>query len=207
MSIGSRTHIGRHTGRRGVGGRIMAAYRPRIQYCPSGIDELEGRGAGVEKHLESAIGRRCATKTLRHTAVRAHKRLNAMPTTAQTYYENNAATMKPVRDAMPDVVRGFRTLHLETMKAGTLGVAEKELIALAIGLVLWPGVGALIADRGRTLTAGTVRETLAPSILKRNGTSSMAHTSAAPRPIIPTMKSLVGSSVESAWMESKCPAC
>src|SRR6185503_8927495 len=36
----------------------------------------------------------------------------------------------------PDVVRGFRTLHLETMKAGTLGVAEKELIALAIGLAV-----------------------------------------------------------------------
>src|SRR5689334_11906148 len=79
--INTGAEIGWHTGRRGIGGCIMTTYVPRIQDCSGDIDELEGRGTGVEKHLESAIGRRHAVKTLRHAVVWAHKQLNAMPTT------------------------------------------------------------------------------------------------------------------------------
>ena len=59
-----------------------------------------------------------------------------MSTNAAAYYEGNALAMRPVRAAMGDVVKGFGALHQETMKAGALGVVEKELIALAIGLAV-----------------------------------------------------------------------
>lgn len=59
-----------------------------------------------------------------------------MSTNAQTYYENNAAAMKPVRSSMPDLLKGFGSLHQSAMKAGSLTVLEKELIAFAIGLAL-----------------------------------------------------------------------
>jgi AhpD family alkylhydroperoxidase len=57
-----------------------------------------------------------------------------MSTNAQNYYQANAAAMKPVRSAMGDLIKGFGSLHLAAMKAGSLTIAEKELIALAIGL-------------------------------------------------------------------------
>ena len=57
-----------------------------------------------------------------------------MSSNAQAYYETNANAMRTVRTDMPDVIRGFSALHQAAMKAGTLSVAEKELIALAIGL-------------------------------------------------------------------------
>ncbi|HTW93919.1 MAG TPA: carboxymuconolactone decarboxylase family protein [Tepidisphaeraceae bacterium] len=59
-----------------------------------------------------------------------------MSTSAQAYYEGNAASMKPVRTEMADVVKAFGDLHRAVMKPGTLSVAEKELIALAIGLAV-----------------------------------------------------------------------
>ena len=59
-----------------------------------------------------------------------------MATGAQVYYENNAGAMKPVREAMPDLIKGFGALHQEAMKAGALTAAEKELIALGIGLAV-----------------------------------------------------------------------
>jgi len=59
-----------------------------------------------------------------------------MSTHAAEYYQNNAASMKDVRAAMPDLIKGFAGLHQSAMKAGALTVAEKELIALAIGLVV-----------------------------------------------------------------------
>jgi AhpD family alkylhydroperoxidase len=59
-----------------------------------------------------------------------------MSTNAKTYYENNAAAMKPVRASMPDLIKGFGSLHQSTMKPGALTVLEKELMALAIGLSL-----------------------------------------------------------------------
>lgn len=59
-----------------------------------------------------------------------------MATNAQNYYQNNAASMRDVRSSMPDVVRGFGGLHQAALKAGSLTVAEKELIALAIALAV-----------------------------------------------------------------------
>lgn len=59
-----------------------------------------------------------------------------MATNAQNYYQNNAAAMKDVRNAMGDVVKGFGGLHQATLKAGALTVAEKELIALGIALAV-----------------------------------------------------------------------
>ncbi len=57
-----------------------------------------------------------------------------MSSNAKEYYANNAAAMKPVRSAMPDLLKGFGGLHQAAMHAGSLSVVEKELIALAIGL-------------------------------------------------------------------------
>ena len=53
---------------------------------------------------------------------------------AQDYYQNSAAAMKPVRAAVPELLKGFGGLHQAAMKPGTLTLLEKELIALAIGL-------------------------------------------------------------------------
>jgi len=57
-----------------------------------------------------------------------------MCTNATNYYQNNAAAMAPVRTAVPDLIRGFGSLHQAAMKAGALTVLEKELMALAIGM-------------------------------------------------------------------------
>ena len=59
-----------------------------------------------------------------------------MSTNAMTYYQGNSAAMKPVREAMPDVLRGFSGLHQATMRPGALSALEKELIALAIGMAV-----------------------------------------------------------------------
>jgi AhpD family alkylhydroperoxidase len=59
-----------------------------------------------------------------------------MPTAAEEYYQHNAEAMKPVRASMPDVIKGFGGLHQATMKTGALGVLEKELIAVGIGLAV-----------------------------------------------------------------------
>ena len=59
-----------------------------------------------------------------------------MSTHAKDYYQNNAAAMKPVRAAMPELLKGFSALHEAAMKAGALTVREKELQALAIGVAM-----------------------------------------------------------------------
>src|SRR4051812_44135329 len=59
-----------------------------------------------------------------------------MSSNARHYFEENATTMKPVRASMPDVVKGFGALHQAAMKPGALTSAEKELIALGIGLAV-----------------------------------------------------------------------
>lgn len=59
-----------------------------------------------------------------------------MPKSAQDYYEHNAAAMKPVRESMPDLMKGFSGLHQAVMKPGSLDIRQKELIALGIGLAL-----------------------------------------------------------------------
>lgn len=59
-----------------------------------------------------------------------------MSTNARDYYENNATAMKPVRAAMPDLLKGFAGLHQAAMKSAALTLVEKELIALGIGLAV-----------------------------------------------------------------------
>lgn len=59
-----------------------------------------------------------------------------MATNAQTYYENNPAAMKLARAAVPDVMKAFGGLHGTVMAPGELSVAQKELIALGIGLAV-----------------------------------------------------------------------
>lgn len=59
-----------------------------------------------------------------------------MPTPAETYYTTNATAMKSVRAAIPEVLKGFGSLHQATMQNGSLTVIEKELIAIAIGLAV-----------------------------------------------------------------------
>jgi AhpD family alkylhydroperoxidase len=63
-------------------------------------------------------------------------RRNAMPRSAEDYYEHNAVVMKPVRESLPDLMKGFSGLHQAAMKPGALDVRQKELIALGIGLAL-----------------------------------------------------------------------
>jgi AhpD family alkylhydroperoxidase len=58
-----------------------------------------------------------------------------MAKSAEEYYEHNASAMKPVRESMPDLMKGFSGLHQAAMKPGALDVRQKELIALGIGMV------------------------------------------------------------------------
>ena len=78
-------------------------------------------------------------------------------TNAKTYYESNASAMKPVRAAMGDLIRGFSGLHQATMKPGTLTTAEKELMALAIGLAV-RCENCMYAHVQAALSAGATRE-------------------------------------------------
>ena len=59
-----------------------------------------------------------------------------MSTHARAYYDGNVAAMRAVRSEAGDVVKGFAALHRSAMSAGTLTVAQKELIAVAIGLAV-----------------------------------------------------------------------
>ena len=59
-----------------------------------------------------------------------------MPTTAETYYATNSTAMKPVRASMPDLLKGFGSLHHAAMQPGSLTLIEKELMAFAIGLAV-----------------------------------------------------------------------
>jgi AhpD family alkylhydroperoxidase len=80
-----------------------------------------------------------------------------MTSNAQSYYQNNAAAMQPVKAALPDVIKGFGALHQATMKAGTLTLLEKELIALAIGLAE-RCENCIYAHVNAALKAGATRE-------------------------------------------------
>ena len=78
-------------------------------------------------------------------------------TNAQLYYQGNAAAMKPVREAVPELMKGFGGLHQAAMKAGALTVAEKELIALAIGLAV-RCENCIYAHVSAAVRAGATRE-------------------------------------------------
>lgn len=59
-----------------------------------------------------------------------------MSTAAEHYYEQNTHAMKPVREAVPELLKGFGGLHQAAMKDGILDQREKELIALGIGIAV-----------------------------------------------------------------------
>jgi AhpD family alkylhydroperoxidase len=85
------------------------------------------------------------------------KRGDVMATKAKEYYENNAAAMRPVRSMMPDLVKGFAALHQAAFKPGVLSVAQKELVALAIGLAV-RCESCIYAHVDAALRAGASRE-------------------------------------------------
>jgi AhpD family alkylhydroperoxidase len=80
-----------------------------------------------------------------------------MSSNAKTYYENNAAAMKPVRTSMPDLIKGFAGLHQAAMKSGALTASEKELMAVAIGLAV-RCENCIYAHVQAALNAGATRE-------------------------------------------------
>ena len=97
-----------------------------------------------------------------------------MSTNAETYYESNAAAMKPLRTVMPDLLKGFASLHLAAMKPGALTVMEKELIALSIGLAV-RCENCIYSHIHAALKAGATREhvleTAAVAVLMQGGPS------------------------------------
>ncbi|HTW95650.1 MAG TPA: carboxymuconolactone decarboxylase family protein [Tepidisphaeraceae bacterium] len=80
-----------------------------------------------------------------------------MTTSARSYYENNASAMKPVRTEMPGLLKAFGDLHREAMKPAALTVAEKELMALSIGLAV-RCENCIYAHVQAALRAGATRE-------------------------------------------------
>ena len=81
-----------------------------------------------------------------------------MSTRAKEYYEQNASAMRPVRASMPELVKGFAGLHQAAMKMGdALTVAQKELVALAIGLAV-RCENCIYAHVQAALNAGATRE-------------------------------------------------
>ena len=59
-----------------------------------------------------------------------------MASNAAQYYENNRTAMRPVRESMPDLLKGFGGLHKSAMKDGSLDTRTKELMAFSIGMAL-----------------------------------------------------------------------
>lgn len=80
-----------------------------------------------------------------------------MSTNAQDYYEHNPAAMRAARGLMPETMKGFGGLHQAAMKAGALSVAEKELIALGIGLAV-RCENCIYAHVQAALSAGATKE-------------------------------------------------
>jgi AhpD family alkylhydroperoxidase len=80
-----------------------------------------------------------------------------MSSRAQAYYQTNPLAMKSVRSAMPDLIKGFAGLHQATMQAGSLTTAEKELIALGIGLAV-RCENCIYSHVNAALRAGATRE-------------------------------------------------
>jgi AhpD family alkylhydroperoxidase len=76
---------------------------------------------------------------------------------ANTYYQTNAAAMRPVRMVMSQLVKGFAGLHQAAMAPGALSTLEKELIALAIGLAV-RCENCIYAHIRAALGAGATRE-------------------------------------------------
>ena len=59
-----------------------------------------------------------------------------MTNDAVQFYDEWSSRMSAAKAAAPDVAKGFGAMFGAVMKEGTLGVREKELIALGIGLAV-----------------------------------------------------------------------
>jgi AhpD family alkylhydroperoxidase len=55
---------------------------------------------------------------------------------AKSFYEQWPRRMSQAKAAAPDAANGFHGLFQSVMKDGALGLREKELVALAIGVAL-----------------------------------------------------------------------
>ncbi|HVT79171.1 MAG TPA: carboxymuconolactone decarboxylase family protein [Phycisphaerae bacterium] len=95
-------------------------------------------------------------------------------TSAADYYQNNAAAMRPAKAAMSDLVKGFGALHQAALKPGALTTAEKELIALGIGIAV-RCENCIYAHVNAALKAGATREqvleTAGVAVLMQGGPS------------------------------------
>lgn len=80
-----------------------------------------------------------------------------MSINAESYYQSNPSSMKMVRAAMPDVIKGFGALHQAAMKSGALTGREKELIALSIAVAI-RCENCIYAHVEACLKAGATRE-------------------------------------------------
>src|ERR1051325_310363 len=93
-------------------------------------------------------------------------------TAAQKYYANNARAMKPVKEQMPDLIKGFGSLHQATLQPGALDVGQKELIALGIALAV-RCENCIYAHVRAALNAGATRqqilETAGVAVLMQGG--------------------------------------
>jgi AhpD family alkylhydroperoxidase len=52
------------------------------------------------------------------------------------FFANNKKSIDKLRTEIPDTIQGFGGLFQKVMKDGALGVKEKELIALGIGVAM-----------------------------------------------------------------------
>lgn len=59
-----------------------------------------------------------------------------MATEVAAFFEQWQKNRQKVKEQAPDIARGFGGFYQAIMKEGALSVREKELISLAIGLVL-----------------------------------------------------------------------
>jgi AhpD family alkylhydroperoxidase len=73
------------------------------------------------------------------------------------FYERYAASMKQMKQAAPELAKGFGGMYAALMRPGALDVREKELIALAIGLAV-RCEGCIWAHVEKCLKAGATPE-------------------------------------------------
>ena len=79
------------------------------------------------------------------------------PDDARSFYDQWPSRMSRAKASVPDAVKGFHALFQAVMKEGTLGVREKELIALSIAMALRCDP-CVYAHAQKALQSGATRE-------------------------------------------------
>ena len=59
-----------------------------------------------------------------------------MSDNAQRFYDEWSVRMSHAKTSAPDVAKGFGSLYQTVMKAGAIGVREKELVAVGISMAV-----------------------------------------------------------------------